>query len=80
MKSGIYSPSELSRLARQAHERSGLSHAEAARKLNVAPQSYRQALTMRSGLARLRCRIVETFTKYVIEGPAYVLKRVRRGD
>lgn len=74
MKAGTYSPNDLPALAREAHEASGRTQADAAAHLGVTPQSYGQALGNRPGLDALRCRIIAAFTDYEADGPNYTLR------
>lgn len=80
MEAGTYQPQDLSALAREALEASGLTQAQAAERLGVSQPSIAQALGRTKGLDALRRRIVEAFTEYRVVGPEYRLVRKDGAD
>lgn len=69
---------ELAALAKRFRKEAGKSKAEAARELKVAaPSIFSAEEEPDMSLTKLRIRIIETYSSYMVTGPLFLLKQKR---
>lgn len=67
---------DLAALAKRLREQSGKTRAEAGRELNVSHVSiHRAEENPEISLLKLRCRMVEHYSKFKVVGPVFLLER-----
>ena len=72
----IYAESELALLAKHCRTKAGKSKADAARELGVSKPSVFNAEEKPSqSLTLLRIRMIETYSRYKVEGPVFIVKK-----
>jgi DNA-binding XRE family transcriptional regulator len=70
------SEADLASLAKKCRINAGLNRAQAARDLGVARQSLIHAEDQpEKSFTKLRCRMIERYSRYTVKGPAFVLER-----
>jgi DNA-binding XRE family transcriptional regulator len=68
-------PKDLAPLARRFRERAGKTRAEAAREMGVSQTSiFKAEESPARGLAKLRVRMIETYSKFKVVGPVFLLR------
>jgi DNA-binding XRE family transcriptional regulator len=78
-KNQTCSESGLVRLAKRYRKEAGKTRAQAAREMNVSQTSIFQAEEMpEHGLHKLRIRMIETYSRFKVVGPVFLLERKRR--
>ena len=70
---------ELAALAKKYRMEAGKNRAEAARELQVARQAviYAEDFPEKS-FTKLRCRIIEAYSQFAVQGPVFLLKPIKR--
>jgi DNA-binding XRE family transcriptional regulator len=77
-KERLVQEKELAELAKRFREEAGKSKAEAARELQVAaPSIFSAEEEPEMSLTKLRIRIIETYSPYMVTGPLFLLKQKR---
>jgi hypothetical protein len=74
-KKGFLSEVELAALAKKLREKAGKKRAQAARDMDVSQTSiFRAEETPEQSLAKLRVRMIETYSRFKVRGPVYLLE------
>jgi DNA-binding XRE family transcriptional regulator len=72
----VYAERELAALAKGLRQRAKKSKADVARELNVSePAVFAAEEKPELSFAKLRIRMIETYSPYKVEGPVFVLRK-----
>jgi DNA-binding XRE family transcriptional regulator len=75
-KKQILAESDLAGLAKQFREKSGKTKAQLARELGVTRMTIQNAEEWpEASLTKIRCRIIETCSRFKVMGPGFWLER-----
>lgn len=73
---GLLTEASLAKLAKRFRESAGRTRAEAAREMGVKhPSIFHAEESPGKSFFKLRKRLIETYSPYVVEGPVFLLKK-----
>ena len=74
-KKEFLSEAELAALAKKLREKAGKKRAQAARDMGVSQTSiFHAEESPEQSLAKLRVRMIETYSRFKVRGPVYLLE------